>query len=318
MARPLTSVPNQRSPYNNISTYHVGRYPKHHIPRSVVFRHSHVQSTATVSQVLGGQHRALLADEQRSAVGVAADVVGADGQIGNLQALDAVDVEALVEHTVLDDAVALLRGHGARAQGVPGGLDVALGDMLVGDSGNGGSGWLKTHLGPLDDMFDVLLAVWQVLTNGLLVAVKHAWLRRLAGLDWHRPRAVLNTSSDVVRAGVGICRGKVHVQGASWAVIGIEWVHACDLASVRIHAPCRLTRLDVSPDCTKSAWLTCHHRPRRLTHGCHVSLIVHEASIEVRRVVARRAGDESASTAERILEEVEHGEKLYLVSNDPK
>ena len=36
------------------------------------------------------------------------------------------DVEALIEHTVLDDAVALLRGHRARAKGVPGGLDVAL------------------------------------------------------------------------------------------------------------------------------------------------------------------------------------------------
>ena len=86
----------------------------------------HVQSAATVSQVFGGQHGALLADQQRSAVGVAADVVGADGQIGDLQALDAVHVEALVEHTVLDNAVALSGSHGARAQRVPGGLDVAL------------------------------------------------------------------------------------------------------------------------------------------------------------------------------------------------
>jgi hypothetical protein len=44
----------------------------------------------------------------------------------HLEALDAVDVEALVEHTVLDDAVTLLGGHRARAEGVPGGLDVAL------------------------------------------------------------------------------------------------------------------------------------------------------------------------------------------------
>jgi hypothetical protein len=35
-------------------------------------------------------------------------------------------VEALVEHTVLDDAVALLGRHRARAERVPGGLDVAL------------------------------------------------------------------------------------------------------------------------------------------------------------------------------------------------
>ena len=92
----------------------------------MVLRNLHVQSAATVSQVFGRQHGALLTDEQCSAVGVAADVVGADGQIGDLQALDAVHVQALVEHTVLDDAVTLLRGHGARAEGVPGGLDVTL------------------------------------------------------------------------------------------------------------------------------------------------------------------------------------------------
>jgi hypothetical protein len=92
----------------------------------VVLRDSHVQSAATISQVFGGQHGALLTNQQRSAVGVAADVVGADGQIGDLQALDTVHVEALVEHTVLDDTVALSGSHGARAQGVPGGLDVAL------------------------------------------------------------------------------------------------------------------------------------------------------------------------------------------------
>jgi hypothetical protein len=92
----------------------------------VVLRNLHVQSAATVSQVFGRQHRALLTDEQRSAVGVAADIVGADGQIGDLKALDAVYIEAFIEHTVLDDAVALLGCHRARAEGVPGGLDVAL------------------------------------------------------------------------------------------------------------------------------------------------------------------------------------------------
>ena len=92
----------------------------------MVLRNLHVQSAATVSQVFGRQHRALLTDEQCGAVGVAANVVGADGQIGDLQALDAMDVETLVEHTVLDDAVALLGCHRARAERVPGGLDVAL------------------------------------------------------------------------------------------------------------------------------------------------------------------------------------------------
>lgn len=82
---------------------------------SMVFRHTHVESATSVAQVLGGQDGALLADEQRGAVGVAADVVGADGQVGDLEVLDAVHVEALVENTVLDDAVALLWCHGASA-----------------------------------------------------------------------------------------------------------------------------------------------------------------------------------------------------------
>ena len=44
---------------------------------------------------------------------VAADIVRADGQVRNLQVLDAVHVETLVEDTVLYDAVAFLGGHGA-------------------------------------------------------------------------------------------------------------------------------------------------------------------------------------------------------------
>jgi hypothetical protein len=59
-------------------------------------------------------------------VSVTADIVRAERQVRNLQALDAVDVKALVEHTVFDDTVTLLRGHGARAEGVPGSLDVTL------------------------------------------------------------------------------------------------------------------------------------------------------------------------------------------------
>lgn len=79
----------------------------------MVFGHTHLQGTAAVAQVLGGEDGALLADEQGGGVGVAADVVGADGQVGDLEALDAVHVEALVEDTVLDDRVALAGSHGA-------------------------------------------------------------------------------------------------------------------------------------------------------------------------------------------------------------
>ena len=69
----------------------------------MVIRHLHVESAATVSKILSSEHSALLANEQRSRVRVAADVVGADGEIGDLEALDAVDVETLVQDTVLDD-----------------------------------------------------------------------------------------------------------------------------------------------------------------------------------------------------------------------
>jgi hypothetical protein len=114
---------------------------------------------------------------------------------------------------------------------------------------------METYLGPLDDMVDVLFAVWQILADGLLVAVQHTGLRRLAGLNRHRPRAMLNASGDVVGASIGVGGGEVHVKSTSWAVEGVERVHACDLASIGIHAPCGFTRLDVAPDCTKSAKL---------------------------------------------------------------
>jgi len=85
----------------------------------------HVQSTTTVSKILSCQHSALLANQERSRVRIAADVVGADGQVGDLEALDAVDVQALIEHTVLDDGVAVPGSHGARSKRVPCSLNVA-------------------------------------------------------------------------------------------------------------------------------------------------------------------------------------------------
>ncbi|CAG1983730.1 unnamed protein product [Fusarium graminearum] len=83
-------------------------------------------SLARVSEVLSNKHSTLLTNEQSSRVRVAAHVVGADGQISNLESFDAVDVESLVEDTVLNDAVALLGSHGAGSKGVPGRLGVAL------------------------------------------------------------------------------------------------------------------------------------------------------------------------------------------------
>lgn len=70
---------------------------------------------------------------------IAAHVIRTDGQIADLQALDAVDVESLVDHAaVLGDRAAFARRHAAGSQRVPGGFDVALDlSTLVGFIGSG-------------------------------------------------------------------------------------------------------------------------------------------------------------------------------------
>lgn len=92
--------------------------------------HTHLQRVTTVAQVFSSQDRTLLTDEQSRREGVAADVVRADGQIRHLEVLDAMDVETLIQNTMLDDAVALARCHGAGAEGVPGSLAMALNPFL--------------------------------------------------------------------------------------------------------------------------------------------------------------------------------------------
>jgi uncharacterized ParB-like nuclease family protein len=44
---------------------------------------------------------------------VAADIVGTDAKIGHLEPLNVVDVQTLIQHTMFDDAVALLGCHRA-------------------------------------------------------------------------------------------------------------------------------------------------------------------------------------------------------------
>jgi hypothetical protein len=91
----------------------------------MVLWHLHIQSRTTVSKILTRQHGALLANQQRSAVRVAANIVGTDGQVSDLETLDAVDVEALIQDAVLDDGVAFARSHGTCSEGMPCCLDVA-------------------------------------------------------------------------------------------------------------------------------------------------------------------------------------------------
>ncbi len=79
-------------------------------------RHLHPERVPTIPQILRDEHRRLLANQQRRAIRIAAHIVGTDGQIRALETPDAVDVEALVQDAVLDDRVALARGHGAGAK----------------------------------------------------------------------------------------------------------------------------------------------------------------------------------------------------------
>lgn len=57
---------------------------------------------------------------------VATDIVGAHRKIGNLQVLDSMDIQSLVQDTMLDDAVTLFRSNTASTKRVPCRLHVAL------------------------------------------------------------------------------------------------------------------------------------------------------------------------------------------------
>lgn len=167
--------------------------------------HGHVESVARVAEILSHEHGGLLANEEGGRVGVAADVVRADGEVGDLETLDAVDVESLVEHAVLDDAVALPGRHGAGSEAVPGGLDVAL--------------------DPLLDRRDVLLAVLELLADVRLVGVEdlRAGLPVALG-EGRRPASVADAGGEVAGEGVLLGGGKVKVMSAGWAVVAEEGV----------------------------------------------------------------------------------------------
>lgn len=239
----------------------------------MIVGHLHVKCRARVTQVFGNQHSTLLTNQQRSAIGVATHIIRTDGQIGNLQALDTVDVEAFVQDTVLDDGVSFLGGHGTGAQTVPSGFHMAL--------------------GPFNDMVDVLVCVRQVFADLLLVAVEEGRGRCGAGLQRHTPASVLDAGRDVVFARVGLCGCQVHVHGARGAVVGVEGVHGGHFAGVGVHASSRFARLDVAP-----------------YHWRHVSLVVHEPGIKVGSVVGAWRSDVGEASAEGVLQEVEHGEEF--------
>lgn len=68
-----------------------------------------------------------------------------------------------------------------------------------------------------------------------------------------------------------------------------------DLSSIRIHTTSRLSGLDVAPD-----------------HGCHITLVIHEASVEVWSLIRVRRDDVRTAAREGVFQEVEHAEEFAL------
>jgi hypothetical protein len=100
--------------------------------------------------------------------------------------------------------------------------------------------------------------------------------------------------------GRGVIRSNQQQSDESLTVIGAggrieikERVHGLHLPRVSVHPTGRLTGLDVAPD-----------------HGGHVTFVIHETGVEVRRGVWIGRLDVSEPTGERVLQEVEHGEEV--------
>lgn len=96
----------------------------------MILRHFHIEIRTGVSNVLGSEDGAFLADQQGRTERIAANIVRANGQVAYFEALDTVDVQALVYHSVLDDGIAFARSHAACSQAVPGCFDMALHPFL--------------------------------------------------------------------------------------------------------------------------------------------------------------------------------------------
>jgi len=79
-------------------------------------------------------------------------------------------------------------------------------------------------LNPLLDLFNILLAVLEILVNRLGVAVKKARLWSFSGFDGHGPTSVLNICGEVTWEGICIGSGKIHVLRAGRGVERVEWV----------------------------------------------------------------------------------------------
>ena len=125
------------------------------------------------------------------------------------------------------------------------------------------------------------------------VRVEYVGLRDFTILDRHCPRTVLNVGGDVVWTTICVASSDIHISGTCWAVVGEMRVHVGDLSRVCVHATGCFAGLDITPN-----------------HWGHVPFVVHEASIEIWRIVWRWRGDVGETSREGIFQEVEHGEEL--------
>lgn len=173
-------------------------------------------------------------------------------------------------------------------------------------------------LDPLFNRGDIFLGVLEIFSNvGRLAARDEAVLGRLARLGVDGPATVLDACGEVVGATVSLGVLKVQVFRAGGGVVAKESVARVicqqehegrgmkanddsrmlisDLSSIRIHTTSRLSGLDIAPD-----------------HGCHITLVVHEAGIEVWSFIGVGRDNVCAAAREGVFQEVEHAEKFAL------
>src|SRR5687767_14734875 len=98
---------------------------------------------------------------------------------------------------------------------------------------------------------------------------------------------MLQTGTEVSWKGVRLCGCKVHVISTPWRIKSEPRVHCLHFTGVRIHTSSRLATLDIAPN-----------------HGCHVSFVIHEASIKVGAFVWISRSNVSRATAEGVLQEI--------------
>jgi hypothetical protein len=129
-----------------------------------------------------------------SLTSIAANIIGANREIRNFELLDTMNIEALIENTMLHDAVSLFGSHRAGLYHISALLTSPGYDRTYPQTMPGS---LDVSLYPFFNMGNILLAIFQVIIQMLGIAVQQVCLRSLARFDRHAPAAVLNTGSKI-------------------------------------------------------------------------------------------------------------------------